>query len=361
MDRESRHQVLGAEGSASTGHVRGRRSRVRSVGFTLLATVALLGGATACEPDPDPGPKTFLPDIPAPNGDAPLRYRDAVFSTVTKTSNIVWGSAPDRSGNPVELKLDMYAPTGDTATSRPVVVLAHSGGCKIGSKTNAVSVDLANRFAKKGYVAISIDYRLLAIQDCGTLGGLISDASGCRYATMAATSDGQAAVRWVRANAATYGMDPTRVAMMGDSAGALMSTLTAMLADVPTDFNDPKSIEIMAGAPVNVGNLGYPSNVQAWSSISGGLPPTDTPGLGDRLKVAITPPSPGYIFSSPTDNQTPYQWSVDVRDQLVIARRLVAFKEVTGGHVPYTTHKELFNSQTSNLFYYVMNLAAAPQ
>src|SRR5690606_3505082 len=132
---------------------------------------------------------------------------------------------------------------------RPALVVAHSGGFKIGSKTNAVSVDLANRFARKGYVVISIDYRKLALVDCGTLGGLINDSSGCRYATMAATSDGHAAVRWLRANADTHRIDPDRIAMMGDSAGALISILSGMLADVPGNPDDPASIDAMAGAP----------------------------------------------------------------------------------------------------------------
>src|SRR5690606_9866053 len=116
----------------------------------------------------------------------------------------------------------------------------------------------------------------------------------------------QAAVRWVRANAATYRMDPTRVAMMGDSAGALMSLLAAILADVPGHPDDPEAVEIMGGAPENTGNPGYSSEVQAWSSISGGLPPTETVGLAAKMKAAVTPPSPGYLFASPTDNQTPY-------------------------------------------------------
>lgn len=333
-----------------------RRSR-RWLVTALVATTALLA-STACKPDPDPGPKNHLPNVPAPAGEGPLRYRDELFPTITRTNNIEWGSAPDRAGNPVTLRLDMYQPAGDTAARRPVVVVAHSGGFYTGSRTNGTSVDLATRFAKKGYVAVSISYRLLANVNCGSLGGLISDASGCRYATMAATSDAQAAVRWVRANADAYGFDPGRVAIMGDSAGALMSLLTGILADVP---GTPEAEEIMGGAAENTGNPSYSSEVQAWSSISGGLPPTETVGLAAKMKSAPTPPSPGYLFASPTDNQTPYAWSVDVRDQLVEARRWVAFAEVTGGHVPYSTHKELFNEQTANLFYHFMFLSSADQ
>lgn len=329
----------------------------RRVVAPVLAALVVMGVATGCEPYVH----TYIPDVgevrdPA---DAPVRYADEVFTAVTKTSDITWGEAPSRTGTPMSLTLDLYEPAGDTVGRRPAVVVAHSGGFKIGSKTNAVSVDLANRFARKGYVVISINYRKLALVDCGTLGGLINDSSGCKYATMAATSDAQAAVRWLRANADTYGIDADRIAMMGDSAGAIMSILSGMLADVPGHPENPEAVEIMFGAPENVGNPGYSSEVQAWASISGGLPPTETPTLAAKLAVAETPTAPGYLFAAVSDNQTPFQWSVDVRDVLVDVGRPIAFKSVPGGHVPYAAQKELFNEQATRFFYLFLNLPAA--
>lgn len=117
----------------------------------------------------------------------------------------------------------------------------------------------------------------------------------------------------------------------------------------------------MYGAPENTGNPGYSSEIQAWASISGGLPPTETPGLGERMAEAVTLPAPGYLFAATNDNQTPYQWSVDVRDELVTAGRPVAFKSVAGGHVPYSAHKTMFNEQTTRFFYLFLNLPAAEQ
>lgn len=322
----------------------------------VVTVLVTMGAASACEPYVH----TYIPEVGEVRDpvDAPVRYADEVFAGTTVTSNIVWGEAPNRSGVPVPLNLDLYEPTGDTVERRPALVVAHSGGFKIGSKTNAVSVNLANRFARKGYVVISINYRLLALQDCGTLSGLISDASGCKYATMAATSDGQAAVRWLRANADTYKVDPTRIAMMGDSAGALMSILAGMLADVPGS-TDPANVAIMFGAPQNTGNPGYSSEVQAWASISGGLPPTETVGLAAKLAAAVTPTAPGYLFAATQDNQTPHDWSVDVRDELVSAGVYVAFQSVVGGHVPYSTYGDQFNEQTTRFFYVFLNLPAA--
>lgn len=49
-----------------------------------------------------------------PPGAAPLRYRDAVFTGVTTTSNVTYGSAVDQQAQTVTLRLDVYAPTGGT-------------------------------------------------------------------------------------------------------------------------------------------------------------------------------------------------------------------------------------------------------
>ena len=63
--------------------------------------------------------------LTTPTGDAPLRYRDAVFASVAKTADVVYGQAPDQQGNQVTLKLDLYEPVGDTVTARqrPVVIV----------------------------------------------------------------------------------------------------------------------------------------------------------------------------------------------------------------------------------------------
>ncbi|MBW3632819.1 MAG: S9 family peptidase [Chloroflexi bacterium] len=75
-----------------------------------------------------------------------------------------------------------------------------------GSRADASMVEPARRLAEAGYVAFSIDYRLLHQSDR-------------RNAWPTPLDDVQRAVRWVRANAATYAVDPERVAAYGVSAG----------------------------------------------------------------------------------------------------------------------------------------------
>ena len=81
----------------------------------------------------------------------PKRYLDPVFGEVQVAKNLSYGS------NPV-LKLDLFEPKGDTLEKRPVVVVIHGGGFTSGSKE--VVASFAQEFARRGYVALAINYRL---------------------------------------------------------------------------------------------------------------------------------------------------------------------------------------------------------
>ncbi len=340
------------------------RQRRRTVFAAVAAAMLIVALGTSCNVTP-----TYFTDAPTPAGDAPLRYRDAVFPTYDLTSDIAWSTSPALDGSPITNTLDMYQPRGDTATQRPALIVAHSGGFYTHTKTDRVSTDTAKHFVQRGYVVISINYRLLAKVDCGSLAGMITDISGCKVAAMAATSDGQAAVRWLKANATTYGIDPGRIAMTGDSAGAIMSILAGMLPAVADNPTDPASIEYMGGATPNISNLEQTSEIQAWTSISGGLPPTETPGLTQRLIDGGSHPAPGFFFAGTADNQVPYSWTEATRDELVnVPGGIVGFRGFQGaGHVPWSgfeggvQYKTTILSQQTNFFYYLLNLGAAQQ
>lgn len=106
------------------------------------------------------------------------------------------------------LKLDLYRP--DTQDVLPAVVMFHGGGWKHGDK-ESIRV-YARQLAKAGFVAATIQYRL---SDVAKFPAQVEDA--------------KCAVRWLRANAEQYRLDPKKVGAMGASAGghlALMLGLT---------------------------------------------------------------------------------------------------------------------------------------
>lgn len=276
----------------------------------------------------------YADTVPAPVGVGPLRYRDQVFASYDLTSNVSYGTAPDRNGNPVNLVLDLYTPTGDAATGRPAIVFAHGGSFIGGTKTSDQAATMAQAFAKRGYVTVSINYRLLANPACS---GGSSGSTNCITAAVAGIEDGEAAVRWVRANASTLGVDPAHVGISGVSAGAIIATGVAILGHTATGGSNP----------------GYSSEVQGFVSISGGFPT----GGGVDANTA-----PGFLFSGTADSTVPYQWSYDTAHAMDAAGVRVVFNTLNGaGHVPFGTYGGLFDTQSTNFFYQVLDAAGAPQ
>jgi len=95
-------------------------------------------------------------------------------------------------------------------------VWVHGGSFCCGSKTSPELVEEANAFARKGYVNVSIDYRLVPN---GCAPG--ADLGRCITAIGQAREDAQTAVRFLRSQAANFRIDPDRIAIGGTSAGAI--------------------------------------------------------------------------------------------------------------------------------------------
>ena len=102
---------------------------------------------------------------------AQTRYLDEITQDVSVTSNVLYGTnigIITQSPAQENLYMDVYQPSVDTATNRPVVIILHTGsflpaiinGQPTGSKTDNAIVAMCEGFAKKGYVAIALDYRL---------------------------------------------------------------------------------------------------------------------------------------------------------------------------------------------------------
>lgn len=103
-------------------------------------------------------------------------------------------------------KLDLAMPIVDSPEPRPAIVFIHGGGWRNGNKRRGAFLGLALEYATKGYVTITVNYRL---------GGPKLDC----------IEDVKCAVRWLRAHAEKYNIDPDRIGAYGNSAGAHLVTM----------------------------------------------------------------------------------------------------------------------------------------
>jgi para-nitrobenzyl esterase len=268
--------------------------------------------------------------VPRPAGDGQLRYRDQVFSGATVTNDITYGSAPGIDGDPETLKLDLYQPTGDAITKRPALVWVHGGGFTKGDKSSGAGK--ATFFARLGYVAVSINYRLLSPIGCG---GNPDPTPTCEQAALGAQHDAQAAVRWLRNNAATYKIDTSRIAIGGGSAGAVTSLLVDWRPEDPGDS----------------GNPGPSSKVRAAVSVSGGAPTNEFITSDD---------GPALFIHGTEDQVVPYEWAVRNAGAMYNLGIFTVLEPIDGaGHGLPADYGALINEQSDYFLYYAMDLANA--
>ena len=147
-------------------------------------------------------------------------------ASTTLNENVVYGNAGG-----VVLHLDIYQPAGNGGL-RPAVVLIHGGTWIAGDKSDLAK--MARWLQKNDYVVFNINYRLF---------------DGGKHNTWPAQlDDAQRAVRWVRANATKYNVDPRKIGAWGYSSGAQMA---ALLGEMDTRDNSDAAL------------AAYPSRVQA--------------------------------------------------------------------------------------------------
>lgn len=121
-------------------------------------------------------------------------------------------------------KLDLYLPAKMAKGQRfPGIVIIHGGGFTGGTKGGAREQNIGTNLARNGYVCISVDY-LLAAKD--------------RPAWPQNLHDCKTAVRWLRANADKFHVDPNHIGVIGGSAGGHLALMVG-LTD-PDSGLDPK-------------------------------------------------------------------------------------------------------------------------
>jgi acetyl esterase/lipase len=161
------------------------------IGALCLPTVSL---AQEAAPEATPGDKeSMIAGLAIPDG-------------VTVVRDIAY-----REGDSEAWRLDLAMPDALGEEPRPALVFIHGGGWRSGDKRRAAFLGPTLEFAAKGYVCITVEYRLL------------------QEATFpACVEDVKCAVRWLRAHAEEYNVDPERFGAYGNSAGAHLAAMLAL-------------------------------------------------------------------------------------------------------------------------------------
>jgi acetyl esterase/lipase len=270
--------------------------------FTLLL---LTSSAVSCAP---------VETTDAKNA-APLQN---TTPTETHAGVRVWRDIAYVSKGHARQKLDFYAPSSG-AGPWPCVVYMHGGGWQVGDK----SANAAMGLCWQGYAVVSIGYRLSGdapfpaqIEDC------------------------KAAVRFLRAHAAHFNIDPNRIGASGDSAGGHLSAMLGTTGDVRT-FDKGEYLEYSSRVqavtdvfgPTNLAFYGTSQPGDTLSNFIGGTI-QDNPAkvqAANPITYINAGDPPFAIFHGDSDPIVPLRHSEALRDALLKANVPVSLTVITGG------------------------------
>lgn len=163
-----------------------------------------------------------------------------VRAQVRFVKNVTYGKGGNR-----DLKLDLAIPQGKGPF--PVLVCLHGGGWVSGHRGQMENT--IRSVASSGYVGITIDYRL---------------APGARFP--AQIEDGKLAIRWIRAQAAKYNINPNRIGVVGFSSGAYLACMLGLTGKAD-GFDGLGANQDQSSAVQAVVSFAAPSDLtyQGWS------------------------------------------------------------------------------------------------
>ena len=143
---------------------------------------------------------------------------------------------------------DLYLPKG--LDKAPVLVAVHGGGWQVGSRK--FYLNWGPYLARNGVAVFAIEYRLMK-PGVKTYPGAVYDT--------------KAAIQYVRAKAAELGVDPERIGMIGDSAGAHLSALVELAGEEPhfsSEYRSDANASVSAKVKAVVGIYGVYDMLAQW-------------------------------------------------------------------------------------------------
>lgn len=191
-----------------------------------------------------------------------------------------------------ELSVDIFYTTNTNKQDNPAIAFFHGGGWVYGSPYEFHST--CKRFARKGFVTFSFQYRLSIMYD-GT-------HPNPDITPIESVKDARSAMRWLRENADSLSIDKDKIVVAGQSAGGQLALSTALMDDINEKTDNlnispcPNAILLYSGA-VNM--------IEAWAEWH----------MGDRKEQlwSISPfhhlrkgMPPTIAFHGEQDNQVPF-------------------------------------------------------
>ena len=253
------------------------------------------------------------------------------------------------------LYMDIYYPENDDFQDRPLIFFLFGGSFVGGSKSSSDIVALCTKYAKRGYVAVAIDYRLSQ-----HLLFFNANEENAYKAVMKAIHDLKAAIRYFNMNDELYDdykIDVNRIYAGGYSAGAITAINAAYLNEydeIPSflydDYDDLGGLEGLSGNP------GYSSDFYGIVNLSG--------AVGDQSWI-IENDIPIVSMHGDQDDTVPYDdnlvtlfgLNVEVDGSYVIHQRMMELGNysdlhtyVNQGHSPYSNMN--FEAEFSSEFLY---------
>lgn len=181
-----------------------------------------------------------------------IRYIQPVFTAIDSSINISYGENTTTTGQPRNLRLDVYYPNQEFFFRRPVVILAHGGSFISGNRKQLRL--LCHTLAYHGFVAATIDYRLYDDFNQSVDSIVLYDV------VTKATGDMKAAIRYMKSTAVNgneWGIDTNLFIIGGVSAGAITALQSAFLdvGDYDQGSNIDSVVQANGGIRGNSNNL----------------------------------------------------------------------------------------------------------
>ena len=290
------------------------------------------------------------------------RYIDDIFN-ITIINEVEFGENTNETFIGTDytqtLYMDIYKPENDEFEERPLIIFMFGGSFVGGSKESANIVNLCTSYARKGYVAAAIDYRL-------TTNLVLNPSEQKAYeAVIKAIQDLRAAIRYFRMNDSLhndYKIDPDRIYVGGVSAGAIAS-LNSVYMDTEEEalmLVTPEHLDELGGLEGNSGNPGYSSEAHAAVNLCGAIGSLDWIQSPDKPIVSMHGDQDSTVPYS--DNSvTLFGLDVQVYGSHVINQRMNELGNYSSlhtyvgqGHVPFSNNMDYEIDFTSNFLYDVV-------